>query len=215
MVGGGGMSYGGGVPYGGGGGGMMMGDASFASGGGAPGSGAEQLYPFDSQDPWHHGHFQEIPAYGGYNYFRPYNYKHVLSQSQVVGGWGMSPTMPYSQEYFRRLREQPATEQRPAPISRMMPAQEAIPSRFRALQEGRPLLEEGYSRREPSAPTTAMPLLTSPRTVDPAMYVPSQNSRTEELETRIRQQARQLEAMQQELEQQYQREAGYGSAVRR
>jgi len=33
----------------------------------------EQRYPFDSQQNWVHGYFQEIPAYGGYHYFRPYN----------------------------------------------------------------------------------------------------------------------------------------------
>jgi hypothetical protein len=213
----GGYAYGGGAPYVGGGyggGGMMMGDASFYSGGGSPGAGAEQLYPFDNPEPWQHGYFQEIPAYGGYNYFRPYNYKHVLSQSQVAGGWGMSPTMPYSQEYFRRLREQPAMEQRPAEIGRLTTPRSAAPSRFQALQEGRPLLNDGYGRNQ-TAPETSMPLLATPRTVDPAMYVPSASSRTEELEARIREQARQLDALQRELHQQYERESGFGASTRR
>jgi hypothetical protein len=81
--------------------------------GGAPGQGAEQRYGFDSRDAWVHGYWQEIPSYGGHYTFRPYNYKHVLSQSQVSGGWGMSPTMPYSQEYFRRARERAIYDQHP------------------------------------------------------------------------------------------------------
>ncbi len=62
----------------------------------------EQLYSYERQDPWLHGYFQEIPAYGGYHSFRPYNYKHVLSQSQTAAGFGMSPVMPYSQQFWHR-----------------------------------------------------------------------------------------------------------------
>jgi hypothetical protein len=62
----------------------------------------EQLYSFEQQEPWLHGYFQEIPAYGGYYYYRPYNYKHVLSQSQTAAGFGMSPVMPYSQQFWHR-----------------------------------------------------------------------------------------------------------------
>ena len=69
--------------------------------GGYPG---EAMHRFDSQSPWMHGYYQPIPAYGGYGAFRPYNYKHVLSQSQAAGGWGMSPTMPYSQQFWHRYR---------------------------------------------------------------------------------------------------------------
>ena len=65
----------------------------------------DQLLRYDSQHPWMHGYFQEIPAYGGFGAFRPYNYKHILSQSQAAGGWGMSPTMPYSQQFWHRYRK--------------------------------------------------------------------------------------------------------------
>jgi hypothetical protein len=65
-----------------------------------------QLYPYDGPEPWLHGYFQEIPAYGGYTAFRPYNYKHVLSQSQTAGGWGLNPTMPYSQQFWHRYHAQ-------------------------------------------------------------------------------------------------------------
>lgn len=66
------------------------------------GGSLEQRYPYDTQQAWVHGYFQEIPAYGGYYHFRPYNYKHVLSQSQTAAGWGMPPTMPYSQQFWHR-----------------------------------------------------------------------------------------------------------------
>lgn len=61
-----------------------------------------ELYPFDGPEPWLHGYFQEIPAYGGYVSFKPYNYKHVLSQSQAAAGLGLPSTMPYSQQFWHR-----------------------------------------------------------------------------------------------------------------
>lgn len=64
----------------------------------------EARYCFDAQDAWIHGYFQEVPAYGGFTAFRPYNYKHVLTQSSIVSGWGMSPTLPYSQSFWRRYQ---------------------------------------------------------------------------------------------------------------
>ncbi|MBW3542135.1 MAG: hypothetical protein KY476_17835 [Planctomycetes bacterium] len=64
------------------------------------------LYPFDSSEPWVHGYHQEMPAYGGYAVFRPYNYKHVFAQAQAAGGWGMSPTMPYSQQFWHRYSDE-------------------------------------------------------------------------------------------------------------
>lgn len=63
-----------------------------------------QLYPYDQQDPWLHGYFQRYPAYGGYSSFRPYNYKHVYSQSQVAAQWGSPHGMPYSQQFWNRYR---------------------------------------------------------------------------------------------------------------
>lgn len=71
---------------------------------GTPGD-AEPLYPYDSQEPWMHGYWQEMPYYGGFRAFRPYNYKHVLSQSQTAAGWGMAPNMPYSQQFWPRYQE--------------------------------------------------------------------------------------------------------------
>ena len=66
----------------------------------------EQRHAFDTQQNWVHGYFQEIPAYGGHVFYRPYNYKDVLSQSQTAADWGMSPTMPYSQQFWHRYHDQ-------------------------------------------------------------------------------------------------------------
>lgn len=69
---------------------------------------AEQRWPFDTQQNWVHGYFQEIPAYGGHHVYRPYNYKDILSQSQTAAGWGLSPTMPYSQQFWHRYQDRAA-----------------------------------------------------------------------------------------------------------
>ena len=84
-------------------------DSSGLMGGVAVGnsSGAqEQLYPYDSPEPWLHGYWQDMPYYGGFRSFRPYNYKQVLSQSQTAAGWGMNPKMPYSQQFWHRYHAQ-------------------------------------------------------------------------------------------------------------
>jgi len=72
---------------------------------GGLGFGGRQLYPFDQQDPWLHGHYQRVPSYGGYSSFRPYNYRHVASQSQIAASLGVSAGMPYSQQFWNRYRE--------------------------------------------------------------------------------------------------------------
>ncbi|MBS0203405.1 MAG: hypothetical protein JSS49_10930 [Planctomycetes bacterium] len=79
----------------------------------------EQRHPFDTQQNWVHGYFQEIPAYGGHHLFRPYNYKDVLSQSQTAAGWGERPTMPYSQQFWHKYHDQATmlkTTQRGNPV---------------------------------------------------------------------------------------------------
>ena len=84
---------------------------------------SEQRYPFDNQQNWTHGYFQEIPAYGGHHLFRPYNYKDVLSQSQTAGGWGERPMMPYSQQFWHKYHDQ-ATMLK---TSQMVPAVPQVP----------------------------------------------------------------------------------------
>ena len=63
-----------------------------------------QLYPYDQQDTWLHGHFQRVPAYGGFSSFRPYNYRHVFAQTQLAQTWGHAHGMPYSQQFWNRYR---------------------------------------------------------------------------------------------------------------
>ena len=89
--------------------------------GGISGGVNEQLYPYDNQTMWQHGHFQEIPAYGGHVSFRPYNYKHVLSQAQTAAGWGEKANMPYSQQFWHRYSER-ARMERIAPREGVKPA---------------------------------------------------------------------------------------------
>ncbi len=124
MLGGGPYDYGGGAAYGGAPGGAYV-DAGYGGGGfngaGIPGGGiggygADQQYPFDSPEPWLHGYFQEMPSYGGYYYFRPYNYKHVLAQSQAAGRFGTSPMMPYSQQFWHRYQQRASMKQRMSQI---------------------------------------------------------------------------------------------------
>lgn len=99
----------------------------------------EQLLPYNSQEPWMHGYYQPIPAYGGYSAFRPYNYKHVLAQSQAAGGWGMSPTMPYSQQFWHRYHRRAGMK---PPISH-----ERFPQR-QPLQQ--PRLQQQSLQQQPS-----------------------------------------------------------------
>jgi hypothetical protein len=94
----------------------------------------EQRYPFDTQQNWVHGYHQEIPAYGGHVFFRPYNYKDVLSQSQTAAGWGLSPTMPYSQQFWHRYHDQ-ATMLK---LSRSMPAPSPIPGQPQTMPQVMP-----------------------------------------------------------------------------
>ncbi len=64
-----------------------------------------QLYPYDRQDPWLHGHIQRMPAYGGFSTFRPYNYRHVFAQTQIATNvWGATHGQPYSQQFWNRYR---------------------------------------------------------------------------------------------------------------
>lgn len=87
--------------------------AGYGAAGGFGTSTFNYAYPnYDAYEPWVHGHWQELPAFGGHAYFRPYNYRHVYSQSEVAASWGTSAVMPYSHEYFRRPREQGIYEQR-------------------------------------------------------------------------------------------------------
>lgn len=109
----GGYVAGGFAPSGYGGGGY--GGASYVGGGtgggiystgmglnGYSGSNGDQLHPWDSQEAWMHGYFQEIGPYAGYHFYRPYNYKHVFAQADLAYRWGQPQGMPYSQQWWHR-----------------------------------------------------------------------------------------------------------------
>ena len=62
----------------------------------------EQLFSYDDQERWKHGYIKIMPYYHGFHSFRPYNYHHVFGQSTTAQGFGMSPVMPYSQQFWHR-----------------------------------------------------------------------------------------------------------------
>ena len=103
----GGGNYGGGG-YGGGG---ATGGGLYSTGmglNGYSGSNQDTLLPYDSQEAWMHGYFQEVGAYAGTQYFRPYNYKHVFSQADLSYRWGQTQGMPYSQQWWHRYQSRAA-----------------------------------------------------------------------------------------------------------
>lgn len=93
--------YGGMAGYGGTGGGLYSTGMGLN---GYSGSNGDTLLPFDTQEAWMHGYFQEIGAYPGYTHFKPYNYKHVFSQADLSYRWGQPQGMPYSQQWWHRYQ---------------------------------------------------------------------------------------------------------------
>jgi hypothetical protein len=127
----------------------------------------EQRYPFDNQQNWVHGYFQEIPAYGGHAFYRPYNYKDVLSQSQTAAGWGQSPTLPYSQQFWHRYHDQ-ATMLK---LSRTTPSMQSGAASTAVtpagswgvpVQPGATIMAPGYGPPAGYLPAQSMPLSTMP-----------------------------------------------------
>ncbi len=108
----------GGVPVGGSFGGGAYGMIGGATGGrlystgmglnGYSGSNGDTLLPFDTQEAWMHGYFQEFGAYNGHQYFRPYNYKHVFAQVDLAYRWGQPQGLPYSQQWWHRYQTRAA-----------------------------------------------------------------------------------------------------------
>lgn len=72
------------------------------------GSNGDTLLPWDSQEAWMHGYFQEISPYSGYHFYRPYNYKHVFSQADLAYRWGQPHGMPYSQQWWHKYQDRAA-----------------------------------------------------------------------------------------------------------
>jgi|GEM_PF-581356 len=98
---------------------MMYVDRGMWSGGSGT---VVDLYPYDQQDTWIHGHFQRYPSYGCYASFRPYHYMYIAAQSQIAGGWGDPLEMPYSQQFCNcycgnHLEGQPHIRSHNAPLT--------------------------------------------------------------------------------------------------
>lgn len=193
-----------------------------AGGGGNPydsvsaggGGGGDQLYPFDSPEPWLHGWFQEIPAYGGYHTFRPHNYKHVLAQMEVGGRWGMSPMMPYSHQWYHPYRQRagmhpdfgaPQASYSPngrydvagnGPVMMAASAENAAPAELQQVGA----IQRGYTGT--AIPGIATPYYQQPLAMtSPTMPQPNReaNERWEALQKQIEQQTFQLQLLQEQL----------------
>ncbi|MDB5387468.1 MAG: hypothetical protein JWM11_3114 [Planctomycetaceae bacterium] len=67
----------------------------------------DPTYPYDYEPNWMHGYYQDIPAYHGHHFFRPYNYKHVFPQTQAAAAWGIPPQLPISHPNFNSVNGLP------------------------------------------------------------------------------------------------------------
>ena len=121
-----------------------------------------QLYPYDQQDPWLHGQYQRVPSFGGYNSFRPYNYRHVAPQAQIAAGWGATNGMTYSQQFWNQHRGTYLNGNLHADVSGAQPAavQQAAPSTYNAV----------------SYPATSPQMRTTPQLLTPGSPQPVPNT---------------------------------------
>ena len=123
--------------------------------------GQDQMYPFDSPEPWIHGYYQRISPYQGWGSYRPYNYKHVFSQAQVAGGWGMPLNMPYSQQFWHRYNRQaqlyPETSRRAANAYTSQAARNHAWQQYLAQMQRQP-----YSAQPPPANYGPAPSFAAP-----------------------------------------------------
>ncbi|MFM9961762.1 MAG: hypothetical protein ACKV2Q_11110 [Planctomycetaceae bacterium] len=170
----------GGAPYGG----ATMGGSSFGGGGtggglystgmglnGYSGSNGDTLLPYDTQEAWMHGYFQEFGAYAGTQYFRPYNYKHVFSQADLSYRWGQAHGMPYSQQWWHRYQARAALHPAAAQMQ-MSQAQanyEMEMARQRAwrdyqIEQARSAPPANYQYSAPNMPMNNAPVYFDPAT---------------------------------------------------
>lgn len=130
---------------------------------GYSGSNGDTLLPFDTQEAWMHGHFQEIGAFPGYSYFKPYNYKHVLSKADLSYRWGQPQGMPYSQQWWHRYHNRAAlTPPAPAQVTQAQANYEMEMTRLRAwrdfqAEQARSAPPANYNYAAQNAPTNAAP----------------------------------------------------------
>lgn len=200
------------------GGGYNPYDAIAAGGGG----GGDQLYPFDSPEPWLHGYFQEMPAYSGYSSFRPHNYKHILAQMQTAGRWGIETTMPFSHQWYHRYRQQsgmhPNWDTRAASsgtdsyqnYAAAPPAQRDVVQTSAPRQYSESVdvaaLNRGYA--DTAIPGISTPTYQRSLATYRAMQTPSQQyqEQVEALQNQLEQQTFQIQSMQQQFLQQQQQQ---------
>ncbi|MBC7815745.1 MAG: hypothetical protein IAG10_02475 [Planctomycetaceae bacterium] len=170
--------FGGGAPVGGAYGGGMYGGATggglYSTGMGLnaySGSNRDTLLPFDSQEAWMHGYFQEMGAYAGTQYFRPYNYKHVFAQVDLSYRWGQPQGMPYSQQWWHRYQSRAALNPDAAKMQ-MSQAQanyETEMARQRAwrdyqIEQARSAPPANYQFTAPNTPMNSAPVFIDPAT---------------------------------------------------
>lgn len=161
--------YGGAGGYGGTGGGLYSTGMGLN---GYSGSNGDTLLPFDTQEAWMHAHFQEIGAYPGYSYFKPYNYKHVFAQADLSYRWGQPQGMPYSQQWWHRYQGRASlTPPVPAQVTQAQVNYESEMARLRAWRD----FQAEQARSAPPAnynyavPTNAVPTNAAPQyNYDPA-----------------------------------------------
>ena len=108
----------------------------------------DPFYPFDYEPNWTHGYIQEIPAYGGYHFFRPYNYKHVMPQSQVSAAWGNSANMPYSHQYFDKVSGHQTVWNAPGPRSSVARTHEELKEQLAGVDRTRVAPKKGTGSRQ-------------------------------------------------------------------
>jgi hypothetical protein len=201
------------------GGGYNPYDAVGAGGGG----GGDQLYPFDSPEPWLHGYFQEMPAYSGYSSFRPHNYKHVLAQMQTASRWGISANLPISHQWYHRYRQRagmhPSWDTNltsnggagyqnyaAAPVPQQQVVQTSVQPRFGQPQSPRAFDQAALERGYPGTPIPGISTPNYQRSAATYRSMPTfsqqYSERFEALKDKLEQQTFHIQVMQQQLQQQ-------------
>jgi hypothetical protein len=138
----------------------------------------DPTYPYDYEPNWMHGYFQDIPAYHGHHFFRPYNYKHILPQTQAAAAWGIPPQLPISHPNFNSVNGIPPMPPayHPAPytgLTQAPPAAEDIHTQLMRIDRQR--TTTGVRRQ---TPTQVARRSTSPRVLQ-AQHEQQQQSRNE------------------------------------
>lgn len=139
-----------------------------------------------------HGYFQQMSAYPGNHYFRPYNYKHALSQADLSYRWGNQQGMPYSHQWWHRYQMRasisPALHrqvtQSPTPMNQAVSAYDVEAARQRAWQEyqaeQRPMstswATSAYQYAPPNQSMQSAPIVLEPATQATLEYQPSERS---------------------------------------